>query len=276
MKRNLILLIVICFSTIATAQNFTGGFNFNLPWNDSTTQNFLPKFPITKIIDGKFVSADANGNFVLDGKPIRFWGGNCVASGAFPSKEVAAGVAGRMRKMGINLIRFHHIDNDWGGPSLLTGSDTRILNPTYLDLMENFIARMKENGIFINMNLNVSRMFKPFDGVTYADSVKSYGTDYFKVITYFDPHLIMLQKEYAQQLLTHVNPYTGKALVNDPVMAMLETNNENSLYRGWKENILMPIKSGGKLIYKHARMLDSLWNDFLSKKYSSTANLKTA
>ncbi|KAF0140459.1 MAG: Carbohydrate-binding CenC domain protein [Stygiobacter sp.] len=276
MKRNLLLLIVICFSTIATAQNFTGGFNFNLPWNDSTTQQFLPQFPINKIVDGKFVSADANGNFVLDGKQIRFWGGNCVASGAFPSKEVVAGVAGRMRKMGINLIRFHHIDNDWGGPSLLTGSDTRVLNPTYLDLMENFIARMKENGIFINMNLNVSRMFKPFDGVTYADSVKNYGTDYFKVITYFDPYLIMLQKEYAQQLLTHVNPYTGKALVNDPVMAMLETNNENSLYRGWKENILKPIKSGGKLIYIHARMLDSLWNDFLSKKYSSTANLKTA
>ena len=274
MKKTLTIFILTTFSLLA--QNFSGGFNFNLPWNDSTTQSFLPKFPITKILDGKFVSADANGNFVLDGKQIRFWGGNCVASGAFPSKDVAAGVAGRMRKMGINLIRFHHIDNDWGGPSLLTGSDTRVLNPTYLDLMENFIARMKENGIFINMNLNVSRMFKPFDGVTYTDSIKNYATDYFKVITYFDPYLIMLQKEYAQQLLTHVNPYTGKALVNDPIMAMVETNNENSLYRGWKQNILKPIKSGGQLIYKHVRILDSLWNDFLVWKYSTTANLKSA
>ena len=274
MKKTITLFILAASSLLA--QNFTGGFNFNLPWNDSTTQQFLPKFPITKIVDGKFVSADANGNFVLDGKQIRYWGGNCVASGAFPAKDVAAGVAGRMRKMGINLIRFHHIDNDWGGPSLLTGSDTRVLNPTYLDLMENFIVRMKENGIFINMNLNVSRMFKPFDGVTYADSVKNYGTDFFKVITYFDPYLIQLQKEYAHQLLTHVNPYTGKALVNDPVMAMVETNNENSLYRGWKQNILKPIKSGGQLIYRHVRMLDSLWNDFLSKKYSSTVYLKTA
>ena len=274
MKKTLTIFILTSFSLLA--QNFSGGFNFNLPWNDSTTQNFLPKFPIIKIVDNKFVSADANGNFVLDGKHIRFWGGNCVASGAFPSKDIAAGVAGRMRKMGINLIRFHHIDNDWGGPSLLTGSDTRMLNPTYLDLMENFIARMKENGVFINMNLNVSRMFKPFDGVVYADSVKNFGTDFFKVITYFDPYLIQLQKEYAQQLLTHVNPYTGKALVNDPVMAMVETNNENSLYRGWKQNILKPIKSGGQLIYKHARMLDSLWNDFLVKKYSTTVNLKSA
>ncbi len=271
-----IVLLALFQSIIVYSQNFSGGFNFNLPWNDSTTQKFLPKFPITKIVDGKFVTADENGNFVLDEKPIRFWGGNCVASGAFPSKDLAPGIAGRMRKMGINLIRFHHIDNDWGGASLLTGSDTRVLNPTYLDLMENFIARLKENGIFINMNLNVSRMFKPFDGVLYADSVKNYGTDFFKVVTYFDPHLIMLQKEYAQQLLTHVNPYTGKALVNDPVMAMLETVNENSLYRGWRENILKPIKSGGKLIYRHVRMLDSLWNDFLTKKYSSTANLKSA
>lgn len=269
-------LFFISQTIILYSQNFSGGFNFNLPWNDSTTQKFLPKFPISKISDGKFVSADAKGNFVLDGKPIRFWGGNCVASGAFPSKDLAAGIAGRMRKMGINLIRFHHIDNDWGGPSLLTGSDTRVLNPTYLDLMENFIAKMKDNGIFINMNLNVSRMFKIFDGVLYADSVKNYGTDFFKIVTYFDPYLIQLQKEYAQQLLTHVNPYTGKALVNDPVMAMLETVNENSLYRGWRENILKPVKSGGKLVYRHVRMLDSLWNDYLVKKYSNTVNLKTA
>jgi hypothetical protein len=274
MKKILLTLFFLVSSLVA--QNFSGGFNFNLPWNDSTTQKFLPRFPLTKIEDGKFISADAFGNFVLNGKQIRFWGGNCVASGAFPTKDLAPGIAGRMRKMGINLIRFHHIDNNWGGPSLLTGSDTRVLNPTYLDLMENFIARMKENGIFINMNLNVSRMFKPFDGVAYADSVKNYGTDYFKVITYFDPYLILLQKEYAQQLLTHVNPYTGKALVNDPVMAMVETNNENSLYRGWKENILKPIKSGGKLVYRHVKMLDSLWNDFLVKKYSTTANLKSA
>jgi len=276
MKKTLFISMLCWFLiTQLNAQSFSGGFNFNLPWNDSTTQQFLPKFPITKIVDGKFVSADASGNFVLDGKPIRFWGGNCVASGAFPSKDIAAGVAGRMRKMGINLIRLHHIDNDWGGPSLLTGSDTRVLNPTYLDLLENFIARMKENGVFINMNLNVSRMFKPFDGVLYADSVKNYGTDFFKIVTYFDPYLIMLQKEYAQQLLTHVNPYTGKALVNDPVMAMLETVNENSLYRGWRENILKPIKSGGKLVHRHVRMLDSLWNDFLTKKYTTTANLKS-
>jgi len=274
-KLLLVFLFILFLPMLIHAQNFSGGFNFNLPWNDSTTQKYLPKFPIVKIADGKFVTADAAGNFTLDGQQILFWGGNCVASGAFPSKDLAAGIAGRMRKMGINLIRFHHIDNDWGGPSLLRGNDTRVLDPTYLDLLENFIAKLKENGIFINMNLNVSRMFKVFDGVPYADSVKNYGTDFYKVVTYFDPYLIMLQKEYAQQLLTHINPYTGKALVNDPVMAMLETVNENSLYRGWRENILKPIKSGGKLVYRHVKMLDSLWNDFLIKKYSNTVNLKS-
>jgi len=269
-------LLIFSISINLFAQSFTGGFNFNLPWNDSTSQTFLPKFPIIKFDENKFVTADQNGNFIYNGKPIRFWGSNCVASGAFPQKNIAASIAGRMRKMGINLIRFHHIDNDWGGPSLLSGIDTRSLNPTYLDLLENFIARLKENGIFINMNLNVSRMFKPFDGVPFADSIKNYGTDFFKAVTIFDSYLIQLQKEYAQQLLTHVNPYTGKSLVNDPVMAMIETNNENSLYRAWRDNILKPIKNGGKLVHYHSKMLDSLWNDFLQKKYQTNINLKNA
>lgn len=273
MKKSIVIFLI---SAKIIAQTFSDGFNFNLPWNDSTTQNYLPKFPIVKIEDGKFITTDNNGNFIHNGKPIRFWGSNCVASGAFPQKNIAGLIAGRMRKFGINLIRLHHIDNDWGGPSLLTGVDTRSLNPTYLDLLENFIARMKENGIFINMNLNVSRMFKAFDGVTYADSVKNFGTDFFKVVTLFDPYLIQLQKEYAQQLLTHVNPYTGKALVDDPVMAMVETNNENSLYRAWRDNILKPIKSGGKLIYYHVKMLDSLWNNFLLKKYQTNENLRSS
>lgn len=126
------------------------------------------------------------------------------------------------------------------------------------------------------MNLNVSQKFTAYDGVADADSINNYGTEFAKGVTLFDPYLIMLQKEFAQQLLTHVNPYTRKALVNDPVMAMPETNNENSLYRLLLQNHLKPVKSGGKLIYRHVRMLDSLFNKFISDKYKIIANLQAA
>ena len=87
------------------------------------------------------------------------------------------------------------------------------------------------------MNLHVSRTFRINDNVADYDSLPEFG----KCVNFFDPYIIKLHKEYAQQLLTHVNPYTGKALVNDPVMAMVEITNENSLYRNWRDNKLKPI-----------------------------------
>ena len=102
-----------------------------------------------------------------------------------------------------------------------------------------------------------------------ADSIVDFG----KGVTIFEPYLIFLQKEFAQQLLTHVNPYTGLSLANDPVMAEVEITNENSLYRMWRENRLKPFSLGGSLIIRHVKMLDSLWINFLIEKYSTTQNL---
>jgi len=271
---------ILCFflPVAIAAQSFNNGFNFNLPWNDSTSQRFLPNFPVPPIEQNGFNGIDNDGNFTIGGKKIKFWGTNMVADGAFPQKNRSAEIAGRMRKLGINLVRLHHLDNPWSSYSLLPGSfsSSRDIEPVNLDLLEYYIAALKANGIYINMNLNVARRFHPMDGVAGADSINSYGTDFFKGVTLFDPHLIMLQKEFAQQLLTHVNPYTGKSLKDDPVMAMLETNNENSLYRLWHGNQLKPISGGGKLIYRHARMLDSLFNKFISDKYITTSALRSA
>ncbi len=271
-------LFALFLPLLISAQSFDGGFNFNLPWNDSTSQKFLPKFPIVSIQQNNFVSVDIDGNFSSGGKKIKFWGTNAVGDGAFPQKNNAPQIAGRMRKVGINLVRFHHIDNPWSSYSLVPGSysSSRDLDKNNLDLMENFIAQLKANGIYINMNLNVSRKFHPMDGIPDADSLNNYSTDYLKGLTLFDPYLITLEKEYAQQLLTHVNPYTGKKLADDPVMAMLETNNENSLYRLWHDNQLKLISQGGKLIYRHAHMLDSLFNKFIADKYLTTSALQNA
>ena len=58
-----------------------------------------------------FVRVD-NGHFV-DGKGerIRFFGTNLTFSSAFPDKETAVMIAGRLRKLGMNVVRFHHMDN---------------------------------------------------------------------------------------------------------------------------------------------------------------------
>ncbi len=269
----LFLLLFFFLNQLTTAQNFTGGFNFNLPYDDSTTVEFLPQFPKKAIDETGFVSTDNSGNFIVNGKPIRFFGGNLTAQAAFPTKNDAVKIAGRMRKMGINLIRFHHIDNPWSDGSLFYGvNGTRNFNTALLDRLDYLIYQLKLNGIYVNMNLNVSRTFEKSDGIEAADSLSDYG----KGVTLYNRKMIELEKEYAQKLLGHLNPYTGIPLAQDPVLAMVEIVNENSLFRRWYGEDLRPISEGGSLPTVYSNELDSLWLDFLAEKYDSTQNVADA
>lgn len=264
---------VATFASSLSAQYFPNGFNFYLPPHDTATASFLPSFPVRAIAAHDFVATTPAGEFAVQGKPVRFFGTNLVADGAFPSKNEAPFIAGRLRKFGFNLVRMHHLDNPWSAQSLfMQNSDTRHLNPQTLDRLEYLVAQLKANGVYVNMNLHVSRMFRNADGVLHADSLWNYG----KGVTIFDPQLRALQKEYATQLLTHVNPYTGLALVNDAVMAMVEITNENLLYGMWRGNMLKPFSHGGVLTVRHETMLNDLWQQFLRAKYGNTNALAQA
>lgn len=276
MKTTFKIFILLLLAGNLYSQNFTGGFSFCLPGNDTSAAKFLPVFPAKAITNNDFIKINSNGNFTADGKPVKFWGTNLVASGAFPALDKAYYVAGRLRKLGHNLVRFHHLDNSWsdatGGSLFANQGDTRHLNASSLDRLEKIISELKKNGIYANINLNVGRVFKKADGIADADSLAAIG-DYCKGITIFDPQMIALQKEYAQQLLTHLNKYTGLPLVNDPVMAMVEVINENSLYRLFSDNRLKHTSEGGVLTWRYKVMLDTLWNRFLINKYKTTQAL---
>lgn len=265
--------LIILGYNISFSQSISKGFNFYLPSKDTTHSDFVSLLPLTPIGSTDFVTIDKEGHFSLNSNRVRFWGSNLVAGGAFPSHDSAWFIAGRLRKMGFNLIRFHHMDNPWNDESLFQqGNDTRHLNPATLDNLEYLISYLKKDGIYADINLNVSRQFNSLDGVADADSV----TNMFKGVTIYDPQLISLEKEYAKQLLTHVNPYTQLPLVNDPVMAMVEVVNENSLYRMWHDGQLKPLAQGGQLLFRHSIMLDTMWNTYLKGKYSTNENLSSA
>lgn len=256
------------------AQSFSGGFNYNFPATDTTAQFFLPHFP-KQAISGGWVSANNAGEFLRNGQPMRFMGVNITSADAFPAQANAWYVAGRLRKMGINLVRFHHIDNTWGGASLFDyNADTRHFNAGYRDKLEKLIAELKANGVMVNMNLLVSRRFKASDGVADADSIADFS--YWKPAALFDAQLISLQKEYAQALMTHVSPYTGLSLAQDPVLAMMEITNENSIYQAWRMNQLKPLARGGVLLHRHHVALNNLWHQYLTARYGTQSVLEAA
>lgn len=73
--------------------------------------------------------------------------------------------------------------------------------------MDYFISVLKQNGIYVNLNLLAGRKFVSADGLlTEIDTV---DWSYQHFIAIFHRPMIDLQKEFAQQLLTHINPYTG-------------------------------------------------------------------
>jgi hypothetical protein len=277
MRKLYLLPLVVCLlCSKLSAQNFSNGFPFLMPPFDSTAQKFLPHFPPKSITEADRVTWSNDGNFKVAGKNYRFWGVNITAAGAFPDKSLARQIAARMRKMGINLVRLHHLENDWSGVNgsifNYASGTTRTLNAAALDKLEYFIAQLKAEGIYVNMNLHVSRDFQVADGIAGADSLVDFG----KPITMIDPHVQFLQREYATQLLGRINPYTNTRLADDPVMAMLETNNETSLIGYWKEDRLKKTSEGGALLARHVKRLDSLFQKFLQQKYITQAALATA
>ena len=160
--------------------------------------------------------------------------------------DMAPIITRRLAKYGINCIRLHHMDHRYPHGLLLRENNrlsvskstlsqkqdqaqsTRMLDPEAMARLDYFIACCKDNGIYIDLNLNVSRQFTSADGVKQAEWI-----GYAKALTYFDPQLIFLQKEYAHQLLDHINPFTGNRYADEPVIGLIELVNENSLLESW-------------------------------------------
>ncbi len=248
-----------------------GLFPFVLPWDDSS-----PSF--TNISDwlhkpaGKFgyIKVGKDGHLYAGDKRIRFFGVNLCFGAAFPRKEDAEQIAKRMAKFGINIVRFHHMDSGtfpWGIRSR-DRADTRGLDPESLDRLDYLVYQLKRNGIYINLNLLVSRPFNRNDGL--PAEIENLDWKLRHSVGFFYEPLIQLQKEYARELLTHKNAYTQMTYAEDPCVAFIEINNENGLIHTWL---------GGEIDGLPKVFLQDLqrqWNDYLKKKYKTTENLKKA
>jgi hypothetical protein len=147
-----------------------------------------------------------------------------------PPKEDAPMWAATLARFGVNCVRLHFLDLP--APRGLidaTREDTRSFDAQQLDRLDFWIAELKRRGIYIDLNLNVGRSYKPGDGVQDADQIR-WG----KGLTFYDARLIELQKEYAKRLLSRTNPYTKTEYSRETAIAMVELCNENALYVGFR------------------------------------------
>ncbi|MDX9979134.1 MAG: hypothetical protein RBU25_03705, partial [Lentisphaeria bacterium] len=215
-----------------------------------------------------------NGRFVDDAGPVRLHGTNLTGPANFPTHEQADKLAARLARFGLNCVRLHYMDADYGNfrnpaqPGILAADTTtqRRLAPEQIDRLDYLIGALKRRGIYVNVNLHVARFWDKRDG--FAQRHHQPWAD--KGVDNFEPRMIALQKEYARELLTHVNPYTGLTYANDPAVAVVELNNENAL--------LNQYFGGGldRLPEPHANELQRQWNEWLRRQYESTEALRVA
>lgn len=219
--------------------------SFTLPWDDAPIDiSFIFEHEKPAGKHG-FVKVDGARLIFEDGALARFWGTNFNSVANFPSHSYSEKVAKRLAKFGINMVRFHQMDGDWSTPNIFQFTkgplleNTQNLDPRSMDALDYLVHCLKQEGIYVYLDLLTYRRFRTGDGVEAAEQMMPAGRPY----SNFDPHLIDLQKKFNEQIWNHVNPYTGLAYKDEPAIALSEIVNENDLLtRGTIKNLLEPYR----------------------------------
>ncbi len=173
----------------------------------------------------------------------------------FDTKEKIREYVRQLRLAGYNMIRIHFLDE-----ILLTRAKKDLdFHPDFLDRFDFLVAECGKNGIYLNMDAMTGRL-------GYAKGVR-WGSKAdpgnFKYEIYFSERVRTIWKEGVRKLFTHVNPYTGKRLVDDPTVAMVVGYNE-------QEFALSP-----GFCKDYAPLLPQ-WRAFLKEKYATIQSLRSA
>ena len=209
-----------------------------------------------------------------DDTQVKWWGVNLCFAANIPSSVSSNWIPNYLSFFGINIVRIHHADNT--SAFIAEGDTSQELDAAALDNFDYLVSKLKEKGIYVDLNLNVSREFLEGDGVPDVEAAKDANSK-LKGATAFEPTLIQLQKDYATDLLTHVNPYTNYAYKDERAVALIEVTNENSLYHDWRDGDFDYFKYDHttSLVYPDSYIVEltSQWNSWLSSEYTTPANL---
>jgi hypothetical protein len=189
----------------------------------------------SNIKDGELRSIKASGDKLVyadDNAPVKFWGANLMAYALFNTDDVNIPLhAKRLSKLGFNLVRIHHHDSDWVNPNIFNSSaNTLDLSPTSLRKLDLWIKSLKDQGIYVWLDLHVGRKFTTNDNIiNFYDFAKGNFKSEAKGFTYYNNSIQDRMQEFNNLYLNHVNRYTGIAYKDDPVLAGMLITNENDL-----------------------------------------------
>jgi hypothetical protein len=263
--KHLLVSVVLVWATLARAEE-PEAIPWTIPWSE-TAPGAMDASHLLDAPAGKDGVIEAReGHFFAGNERIRFWGVNVCFEGAFPTHADADAVADRLARFGFNAVRFHHMDSAPFPRGIFADASVETLSPEALDRLCYFIDALAKRGIYSNLNLHVSRDYARAKKWENADKLPGYD----KIVDLFYPPLIEANRQYARDLLTHVNPYRKRRLADDPAVAMLEINNENSLFMWGAADTIASLPE------PYATELRWQWNAWLKAKYKDRPTLAKA
>jgi hypothetical protein len=189
-----------------------------------------------------------------DGRPIRFWGVGSSALKRFPADMGSH--ARFLAKRGVNMVRIHV-----SLPARGAGAGINDADPVKIERIQRFVATLKSEGIYTTLSpywphaefLGRKDMAWSLEG--YADPERDLWG-----LLFFNPTLQEAYKSWMRALLMAPSPY-GLPLKDEPALAVIQLQNEDSLFFGTLDKVAAP---------QRAR-LERLFGRWLIQRYGSAA-----
>jgi hypothetical protein len=221
-----------------------------------------------------FVHVDGQGGFLAgDGQPIRFWAVNTGlalrdAVATRPLWRTDDSLDGQdlhhharfLAKRGVNMVRLHRQIS----PDLQARPDAALtdIDVAERDAIWRTVAAMRQQGIYTTLSpyWAVPMKFAKRWGISGGSEQSALG------LLFFDEQLQAAYRAWLRQLLTEKNPYTGMALAQDPSLAILQLQNEDSLLFWTVDGIQGPQRDA----------LERRFADFARQKHGSLFDAQAA
>lgn len=120
-------------------------------------------------------------------------------------------------RLGVNAYRIHIWDVE------VSDNEGNLINNHHMELLDYLIAQLQERGIYTLITAQTN-----FGNGYPERNIQTNGFAYLydKCDIHSNPKAIKAQSKYLNDLVSHVNPYTGKAYKEDPYIVGFEINNE--------------------------------------------------
>jgi hypothetical protein len=167
-----------------------------------------------------------------DGKPIRFWS-TVDYAWRWNDPEKVGRHLDMMAKYGVNMVRVHGMVC-----SLRNAAKFSDVEPGFIDGVHLLVAECKKRGIYVTL----CPFWAHINRIPLYWTLENYKADPWGIL-FFDLDMQDAYKAWMKELYTRKNPLTGIPLKDDPTVALIQIQNEDSLFFWTFQHIKEPYKT---------------------------------